>query len=61
MVKVGQWEEAALRLRALESHWQGMPALVAFVEGIINAALLLPSEYREMALNAPPVYQKNPS
>ena len=56
MVKVGQWEEAALRLRALESHWQGMPAL-AFVGGIINAALLLPGEYREMALNAPPVYR----
>ena len=56
MAKVGQWEEAALRLSPLESHWQGMPAL-AFVEGIINAALLLPGEYREMALNAPPLYR----
>ena len=56
MARVGQWEEAALRLRALESHWNGMPAL-AIVEGVINAALLLPGEYREMALNGPPLYQ----
>lgn len=56
MAKTGQWEEAALRLCALESFWKGMPAL-AFVEGIINAALLLPAEYRETALNAPPLYR----
>ena len=28
MAKVGRWEEAALRLCGLESHWHGMPALV---------------------------------
>ena len=56
MAKVGRWEDAASRLRDLESLWQGMPAL-AFVEGVINAALLLPDEYREMALNAPPLYK----
>ena len=56
MAKVGQWEEAALRLRGLESHWHAVPAL-AVVEGVVNAALLLPGEYREMALNAPPLYR----
>ena len=56
MTKAGRWEEAALRLRGLESHWHGMPALVV-LEGIINAALLLPGEYREMALDAPPLYR----
>ena len=56
MAKAGQWEEAALRIRGLESHWHGMPALVV-LEGIINAALLLPGEYREMALDAPPLYR----
>ncbi len=56
MAKVGRWEDAASRLRDLESLWQGMPAL-AFVEGVINAALLLPDEFREMALNAPPLYK----
>ncbi len=56
MAKGGRWEEAALRLRALESFWQGMPAL-AFVEGTINAALLVPAEYRETALNVPPLYR----
>ena len=56
MAKVGQWEQAALRLRGLESHWHEMPAL-AHVEGVVNAAILLPGEYREMALNGPPLYR----
>ena len=54
--KIGKWEEAALRLLGFQSHWHSMPAL-AFVEGTINAALLLPAEYREMALHSVPIYR----
>ena len=56
MAKVGQWKEAALRLRSFESHWQEMPAL-AFVEGIINAAMLLPDEVRELVFENVPSYE----
>ena len=56
MTKVGRWGEAASRLRDLEPLWQDLPAL-AVVEGVINAALLLPGEYRAMAFNAPPLYR----
>ena len=55
MAKVGRWNEAALRLLRFESHWPQMPAL-ALVEGIINAAMLLPDEYREKALETIPLY-----
>ncbi len=55
MAKVGRWNEAALRLLRFESHWPQMLAL-ALVEGIINAALLLPDEYRERALETIPLY-----
>ena len=56
MAQAGQWEAAAQRLLSFESHWQQMPML-AFVEGIINAAMLLPDEHRERALEAvPPLY-----
>ena len=56
MAKVGRWKEAALRLLGFESHWESIPAL-AFVEGIINAAMLLPDDYREMVLKGPPLYR----
>ena len=55
MAKVGRWDEAAQRLLDFEPHWQQMPAL-ALVEGIINAAMLLPDEYRERALETVPLY-----
>ena len=55
MAKAGRWNEAARRLLSFESHWQQMPML-AFVEGVINAAMLLPDEHRERALEAVPVY-----
>ena len=55
MAKVGRWNEAALRLLSFESRWQQMPAL-ALVEGIINAAMLLPDEWREKALETIPLY-----
>ena len=56
MAKVGKWKEAASRLLGFESHWQSIPA-PAFVEGIINAAMLLPDDYREMVLKGPPLYR----
>ena len=55
MAKVGRWDEAAQRLLSFESHWQQMPVL-ALVEGIINAAMLLPDEWREKALETIPLY-----
>ena len=55
MAKAGRWNEAARRLLSFESHWQQMPML-AFVEGVINAAMLLPDEHRERELEAVPVY-----
>ena len=55
MAKVGQWKEAAQRLLSFESRWQEMPVL-AFIEGIINAAMLLPDEHRERALETIPLY-----
>ena len=56
MAKVGKWEEAALRLLNIQSYWQEMPAL-ALVEGVINAAMLLPDDHRETALKIVPIYQ----
>ena len=55
MVKVGRWNEAAVRLQSFEPDWKHMPAL-SFIEGIINAAMLLPDEYRERALETVPIY-----
>ena len=56
MAKIGKWKEAAKRLLSFESHWQNMPAL-ALVEGVINAAILLPDDLREKALENVPIYQ----
>ncbi len=56
MAKVGKWEEAAQRLLSFQSYWQEMPAL-ALVEGVINAAMLLPDDHRERALEIVPIYQ----
>ena len=46
MARIGKWKEAAKCFLSFESHWQNMPVL-AFVEGIINAAMLLPDDHRE--------------
>ena len=56
MAKAAKWKEATSRLLGFESHWQSIPAL-AFVEGIINAAMLLPDDYQEMVLKGPPLYR----
>ena len=56
MSKLGKWEEAASRLLTLGSLWPDMPAL-AFVEGHINAAMLVPDEFKSMTLDGVPLYQ----
>ena len=55
LAKVGKWEEAANKLFRLESSWSDVPTL-AFVEGMINAAMLLPEDCREIALDTIPAY-----
>ena len=52
--KVGKWKEAADRLIQMETLWSDAPAL-AFIEGVINSAMLLPREFREIALTTIPV------
>jgi hypothetical protein len=49
LAKVGRWEEAADRLATAHVHIEEWPDL-AFVEGVINAAMLLPVEWRPYAL-----------
>jgi len=43
--EAGRWEEAAERLYSARRHITDWPDL-AFVEGVVNAAMLLPEEYR---------------
>jgi hypothetical protein len=57
LTKVGRWEEAADRLDAAQEHREAWPDL-AFVEGIINVAMLLPSEWRQYALEMNPFYRE---
>ena len=56
MAKAGKWREAAQRLLDFQSYWLQMPAL-AFIEGVINAAMLLPEDYREKTLETVPIFQ----
>ena len=48
MAEVGRWQEAAERLARIDGTWSDAPVL-ALVEGIINAQLLLPAERRSAA------------
>ena len=57
MAKEGRWEEACQRLINFESFWSEMPAL-AVIEGAINAAMLLPEDYREKTLETVPIFSK---
>ena len=50
MAKLGRWEEASNRLVTLQDRWDEMPAL-AYAEGCINAAMILPLEYRKDVLD----------
>ena len=50
-----KWDEALARLATMEDSWDKMPWL-ADVEGRINAAMLLPSDYRKMVFGGVPLY-----
>ena len=56
----GKWREAADRLLQLETLWNDAPTL-AYVEGVVNSALLLPEEFRDRALTTIPLCQEIPS
>ncbi|MDT3775996.1 hypothetical protein PJI16_00280 [Nitrospira sp. MA-1] len=47
--EIGMWEKASDYLAAAQGHLEDWPDL-AFVEGVINAAMLIPSELRHLAL-----------
>ena len=50
-----RWEVAAQQLRTVEHLWGDSPKL-PFIEGAINAACLLPDEYRHTVLQGVPLY-----
>ena len=54
MAEAGKWEEAAQRLAGFDGVWSDMPAL-AFIEGVVNAQLLLPEESRHLT-SEPPLF-----
>ena len=56
MAKTGKWEEAARHLHNFDPHYRETPGL-AVVEGIVNAAILLPDEYRDIAFETVPFYR----
>ena len=56
MAKVNKWKEATQQLVKIESSELETPAL-RFIEGIVNAAMLLPEEMRGIALEKVPVYK----
>ncbi len=51
----GRWKDVVEILVKLEDQWNANPAL-AFVEGAVNAALLLPEGRRDMVLDGLPLY-----
>ncbi len=53
--KRGKWEETCRQLIKVETYWSEAPFL-AFVEGSINSAMLLPLEYRNQVLDHAPLY-----
>ena len=55
MASAKRWDETTQQLLQLESLWDEFPAL-AYVEGIINAAMLLPNDIRSIAIENVPLY-----
>ncbi len=51
--ELDRWEEACQRLLKLDDLWNEMPTL-AFIDGTINAAMLLPLDFRKGAINGIP-------
>ena len=54
LAKVGRWDEAVKRLFRLESLWEQL-SILAFVEGLLNAAMLLPDDFRKTVLDTIPL------
>jgi len=54
--ELDRWEEACQRLLILDDLWSEMPTL-AFIDGTINAAMLLPLEFRKGVLNGAPFFK----
>ncbi len=52
----GNFDEASSYLSKLEDSWEELPAL-AFVEGLLNAAMLLPSDFQMKVLDGIPLYR----
>ena len=55
MARLERWDETIQQLLQLELLWNEFPAL-AYVEGRINAAMLLPNEIRSIATDSVPLY-----
>ena len=53
--KRGRWKETAEVLKGLRPMWDETPAL-AIVEGCVNAAFLLPEDFRSRVLDGVPLY-----
>ena len=56
LAELGRWEEAIQGLHHLRQDDHPLPE-VAIVEGLANAAFLLPDEHRKLVLHAPPIYK----
>ena len=54
LAKIGRWDEAVKRLSGLELLWEQSPILT-FVEGHLNAAMLLPDDFRKTVLDTIPL------
>ena len=55
-VKLGRWERTAKRLQRLYPLWHECPML-SYIEGTINAAMLLPEEFRRTTLDGAPLFR----
>ena len=55
MTGLGKWEDTCQHLATVQPLWPDIPAL-AFVEGRINCAMLLPKEHRGTTLGEIPLY-----
>jgi tetratricopeptide (TPR) repeat protein len=56
LAKMDRWEESAARLAAAQEHIEEWPYL-AFVEGVVNAAMLFSVEWRQHTLETIPFYE----
>ena len=55
MTRLGRWEDTCQHLATVQTLWSDIPAL-AFVEGRINSAMLLPKDHRGTTLDRIPLY-----